>query len=67
MSYGQDLAENYRRAAIYCDKILRGASPADIPVEQSTRLEFVVNNKTARLLGIVPPASVLLRVDRLIE
>jgi putative ABC transport system substrate-binding protein len=61
MAYAPDLAEMYRGAAVYVDKILRGARPADLPVEQPTRLELVINLATAKLLGVTVPESVLLR------
>lgn len=67
MSYGQDIAENWRRAATYCDKILRGAKPGDLPVEQSTILKFVVNLKTARTLGLTVPQALLVRADEIIR
>jgi putative ABC transport system substrate-binding protein len=67
MSYGQNLAEHYRRAATYVDKILKGAKPGDLPVEQPTILELVINHKTVKALGIKIPNSILLRVDRVIE
>jgi len=67
MSYGQDLAMHYRRAATYVDKILKGAKPGSLPIEQPTVLEFVINRKTARVLGLVIPRELELRADRAIE
>lgn len=67
MSYGQNLADNFRRAASYVDKILKGAKPGDLPVEQSTKLELVINRKTAQSLGLVIPAEMLAFADSLIE
>lgn len=67
MCYGQDIADNYRRAATYCDKILRGAKPGDLPVEQSTILKFVVNLKTAQTLGLTVPQALLVRADEIIR
>jgi putative tryptophan/tyrosine transport system substrate-binding protein len=67
LSYGPDRADLYRRAAAYVDKILRGAKPAELPVEQATKLELVINLKTARAIGLTIPASVLLRAAEIIE
>ncbi len=67
MSYGQNLALQYKRAAAYVDKIFKGAKPGDLPVEQSTRLEMVVNAKTAKALGIKIQPEILLRADVVIE
>lgn len=66
-AYGGSLAAQYRREAQLADKILRGAKPADIPVEQITEIEFTVNLKAAKLMGISIAPSVLLRADRVIE
>ena len=67
MSYGPVLLENFRRGAAIVDKILKGAKPADLPVEQPTRFELVINLKAAKALGLTLPPSLLLRADRVIE
>ena len=67
MSYGASLPDLFRRAATYVDKILKGANPADLPVEQPTKLEFVFNLKTAKELGLVIPREFLLLADEVIE
>jgi len=67
MSYGASLSEQFRRAASYVDKILKGAKPADLPVEQPTKFDFVVNLKTAKALGITIPSSLMLRADEVIK
>jgi ABC-type uncharacterized transport system substrate-binding protein len=67
ISYGPNYPDLYRRAADYVDKLLRGAKPGDVPVEQPTKFDFVINLTTAKALGLTIPESFLLRVDEVIE
>jgi putative ABC transport system substrate-binding protein len=67
MSYGTNFQELWRRAATYVDKILKGAKPADLPIEQATKFDFVINLKAAKRIGLTIPPNVLARADRVIK
>jgi putative ABC transport system substrate-binding protein len=67
MAYGPNLAGVYRDTAVFVDKVLKGAKPAELPIQQPTKFEFIVNLKTARALGLTIPESLLARADQVIE
>ena len=66
-SYNADIAESYQRVATYVDRILKGAKPGDLPVQQATKFEFIINLKTAKQIGVAIPQSLLARADRVIK
>ena len=67
VAYGPDYLHMYRRAPLYVERVLKGTKPADLPVEQPTRVEFLINLRTAKTLGLEPPLSMLIRADELLE
>ena len=67
MSYGVDVRHNVRRSVAYVDKILKGAKPADLPVQQATKFEFIINLKAAKQIGLAIPPNVLARADRVVK
>jgi putative tryptophan/tyrosine transport system substrate-binding protein len=67
MSYAADIADSYRRVAYFVDRILKGAKPADLPVEQPTKFELVINLKTAKQIGVTIPQSLLYRADKVVK